>query len=128
MNYLAWFNVFLLIYLALFPLVIEANKRIFKGKNKNFNKTLKYGRKIHPIAGLVLITTGIIHGLIMLDGNLVFHTGLLVTLLLVINAIIGFTFKKTRNRKLAFVHRVIGVLIIVSFLLHYLNPWYFSSF
>jgi len=128
MSPLVWFNIFLLVYLALFPLIIEINKRILKGKNKNFNKSLKYGRKIHPFAGLVLIVTGIIHGYLMLGINLIFHTGVLLILLLILNAIIGFVFKRTRNRKFALAHRLIGVLIIASFLLHYLNPWFFSSF
>jgi len=128
MSPLVWFNIFLLVYLALFPVIIEINKRVFKGKNKNFNKSLKYGRKIHPFAGLLLIITGTIHGYLMLGTNLIFHTGVLLILLLISNAIIGFIFKKNRNRKLALTHRIIGVLIISSFLLHYFNPWFFSSF
>ena len=126
MSLLAWVNVILLVYLALFPVIIEINKRVFKGKSKNFIKMMKYGRKIHPVAGILLIVSGLVHGYLMLEGNLIFHTGFLIVFLLVLNAVTGFIFKKKRIRKIALLHRITGVLIILSFLLHYFNPWYFS--
>ena len=126
MSFLGWVNVVLIVYLALFPIIIEINKRGFKGKNKNFNKMLKYGRKIHPVAGILLIFSGVIHGYIMLGGSLIFHTGMLLVFLLCVNAVTGFVFRKKRNRGLALFHRITGVLIVLSFLLHFFNPWYFS--
>lgn len=126
MKYLSWFNVILLIYLLSFPLALELNKRVFRGKKKNFNKILKTGRKIHPYVGITLIVTGLIHGFNKLGGELRFHTGSLLLLILIINGLIGFTYKKKRNKKFATYHRIVGIVIAASFLLHYINPWFFQ--
>lgn len=125
MGYLAWFNAILLVYLLSFPLMLELNKKVFKGKKKEFNKILKTGRKVHPYVGITLIITGLIHGYDKLGGVLRLHTGSILLLILVINGIIGFTFKKKRIRKLATIHRIVGVVIAAAFLLHYINPWFF---
>jgi hypothetical protein len=125
MKYLSWFNVILLVYLLSFPLALELNKRVFRGKKKKFNKALKMGRKYHPYAGITLIVSGLIHGLDKLGGTLRFHTGSLLLIILIINGFIGFMYKKKRNKKLATVHRIVGVVIAAAFLLHYINPWFF---
>ncbi len=125
MKYLSWFNVILLIYLLSFPLALELNKSAFRGKKKKFNKALKMGRKYHPYAGITLIVTGLIHGLDKLGVTLRFHTGSLLLIILIINGFIGFYYKKKRSKKLATVHRIVGVAVAAAFLLHYINPWFF---
>ncbi|MHB8963994.1 MAG: hypothetical protein ACYC5K_12685 [Saccharofermentanales bacterium] len=123
MSPLAIVNVIILIGLVTFPALIEINKRALKGKNKTMNKIIMNGRKIHPIMGLVLIASGLVHGYLKLDGVLQLHTGLLLVLALMCNAVLGFIYKKKRKRPLAVAHRIVGVLIVVAFFVHYLNPW-----
>ena len=125
MNIHSLLNVLLLLYLVSFPILIEVNKKFLKGKNKNFNKGLKLGRKIHPLAGIVLVVSGAIHGYLKLGGNLSFHTGTLVLLALVITGCVGFIYKKKRLKSLALTHRTLGIIVVLTFLLHYFNPWYF---
>ena len=121
---LGWFNAFLLFLLLSFPIAIEVNKRWLKGKNKNYNEFLKKGRKMHPYVGGLLIMTGLIHGYLKL-GRFDFHTGSLLLMVLAFNGFLGILYKRTKKRSLAKVHRYMGILIVVLFLLHYLRPWYF---
>lgn len=126
MNLHSLLNVILLIYLASFPLLIYINKKVLKGKNKNFNKSLKLGRKIHPYAGIILIISGGLHGYLKMGGQFVLHTGSLLLFSLIINGILGFMYRKTHNRKLANIHRYFGIVVISLFILHYANPWFLS--
>lgn len=126
MNIHSLFNVVLLLYLVSFPILIEMNKRVLKGKNKDFNKALKSGRKIHPYTGIILIISAAIHGYLKLGGKLMFHTGSLLLLMLVVTGIVGFIYKKKRIKRFALTHRTIGIIIVLLFLLHYFNPWFFS--
>ena len=125
MNLHSLINVVLLIYLVSFPVIIEVNKRVLKGKNKSFNQALKLGRKIHPIAGIVLIVSGALHGYWKMGGQFVFHTGSLLLLALLLNGILGFLYRKKRIKRLAMMHRIAGFIIVGLFLLHYINPWLF---
>jgi len=86
MLFLIWINVFLLALLASFPIMLELNKKVFKGKNKNINKLLKNGRKAHPYVGIVVILIGAIHGYSMLGLNFILHTGSVLLMLLLINS------------------------------------------
>jgi len=122
---LGWFNAFLLLLLLSFPIAIEVNKRWLKGKNKNYNHFLKNGRKIHPYVGGLLILTGLTHGFLKL-GRLDFHTGSLLLMFLVFNGFLALLYKRTKKRYFAKIHRYMGALIVLLFLLHYLRPWYFN--
>ena len=97
-----------------------------KGKNKNYNKMLKYARKAHPYIGITVIAIGAFHGYIMLGGRLILHTGSILLLMLVINGGVGFYYKKSRNKAARKAHIIIGPLIVLAFALHYLNPWLLS--
>ena len=120
------FNVLLLLYLVSFPILLYVNKKVIKGKNKNLNKALKMGRKIHPYVGITLVVSGFIHGYLKLGGQLMFHTGSLLLTALAINGVLGFIYKKKKKKNLAKFHRIIGFVIVGLFLLHYTNPWFFG--
>lgn len=126
MNLHSLLNVILLFYLASFPLILYLNKKVFKGKNKNFNKSLKIGRKIHPYVGILLILSGSLHGYLKLGGNFILHTGSLIIIALLINGVIGFIYRRSHNRKYARIHRILGFVILGLFILHYINPWLLS--
>ena len=119
----SFFNIMLLLYLVSFPILLEVNKRHFKGKNKSFNLVTRRGRKIHPYVGILLIISGAIHGYLKLGGELTLHTGSILLMLLILNGILGFLFKKTRKRELALLHRSVGGVIVIAFFIHYLKPW-----
>ena len=125
MNLHSLINILLLIYLVSFPVIIEINKRFLKGKNKPFNKAMKMGRKIHPIAGIALVVSGALHGYLKMGGQFVFHTGTLLLLALLFNGFLGFLYRKKRIKRLAMMHRIAGFIIVGLFLLHYINPWLF---
>lgn len=120
------FNVILLFYLLSFPLLLTINSKWIKGKNKNLNKSIKFGRKIHPFVGITLIVSGFIHGYLKMGGQFIFHTGSLLLIALILNGALGFYYKRTHNRKFAYAHRLIGFGILGLFALHYLNPWFFG--
>lgn len=126
MNIHSLFNVLLLLYLVSFPVLLYLNKKVLKGKNKDFNKAMKNGRKIHPYVGITLVISGFIHGYLKLGGELILHTGLVLLTTLAINGIIGFVYKKKKKKDLAKLHRIIGFAIVGLFLLHYFNPWFFG--
>ena len=126
MFWVIWLNVLLLTLLLLFPIFLEINKKYLKGKNKNYNKMLKYARKAHPYIGITVIAIGAFHGYIMLGGKLILHTGSILLLMLVINGAVGFYYKKSRNKAGRKAHIIIGLLIVLAFALHYLNPWLLS--
>jgi hypothetical protein len=118
-------NATLLLLLASFPVLIHINKTHLKGKNKKFNQLLKMLRKVHPIGGIILVLSGIVHGYLKL-GKFAFHTGSLIIIALLLGGIVGFMYKKTKKRQYALLHRVIGITSILALALHYLNPWLFS--
>ena len=126
MNIHSLFNVLLLLYLVSFPVLLYVNKNVLKGKNKNLNKALKMGRKIHPFVGITLVISGFIHGYLKLGGQLMFHTGTLLLTALAINGILGFMYKKKKKKDLAKLHRIIGFVIVGLFILHYTSPWFFG--
>lgn len=128
MNILSVINILLLIDLLLYPMLLSYNKKYARGKNKKLNQFIKFGRKIHPYIGLLLIITGSIHGFLKLGGQFIFHTGSLLLILLILNGLLGLIYKRSRKRSLAKLHRFIGLLILFAFALHYLRPWLFSGF
>lgn len=121
-----WFNVFLLVILMTFPVLLKINKHYFKGKIKPFNRFLKIGRKVHPYVGIFVILIGAFHGYSMMGTLLTLHTGSVLLFLLIMNAFIGFAYKKTKKRLLSKLHQSLGGIILISFLLHYVKPWFFS--
>ncbi len=121
-----WINVLLLFSLLTFPALLWLNKHILKGKNKAMNAFIKKGRRIHPYIGITVIVLGALHGYSMLGGQFMFHTGSLLLLLFIANGILGFAYKKKKDRKLSKLHQAFGLLILLTFALHYLNPWFFS--
>ena len=126
MNIHSLLNVLLLAYLLSFPLLLEVNKRILKGKNPNLNRALRTGRRIHPWTGVILVVSGGLHGYLKLGGAFAFHTGSLLLLILALNGVLGFAYRKTRKRHLAAWHRGIGVLAAAAFVVHYTVPWLFA--
>lgn len=125
MNLHSLLNVLLLLYLVSFPIALEVNKKVLKGKNKKYNQAMKMGRKVHPVVGIVLVLSGALHGYLKLGGQFMFHTGSLLLIALALNGVLGFVYKKKRMKKLAMLHRTLGFIIIGLFLLHYFNPWFF---
>ena len=69
---------------------------------------------------------GALHGYIMLGGRVNRHTGSILLLMLVINGGVGFYYKKSRNKAARKANIIIGLLIVLAFALHYLNPWLLS--
>ena len=126
MNLHSLLNVILLLYLISFPIILEINKRMLKGKNKKFNRIIKMGRRVHPIVGIVLILSGALHGYLKMGGQFVFHTGSLLLMGLMLNGVLGFIYKKKKKKIFALFHRLLGFTIIGLFLLHYFKPWFFS--
>ena len=126
MNIHSMLNVLLLAYLLSFPVLLEVNKRILKGKNPNMNRALKTGRRIHPWTGALLVVSGGLHGFLKLGGEFAFHTGSLLLIVLALNGVLGFAYRRTRKRLLANWHRGIGALAAIAFIVHYTVPWLFS--
>lgn len=116
-------NILLLVFLLVFPVLIEANKRHYKGKSKALNQSILKMRKVHPFVGSALVLSGALHGYLKLGGQLRFHTGSVVLLVLILTGIMGFAYKKTKKRAMALVHRSLGILVVLALLWHYFWPW-----
>lgn len=117
------FNLLLLALIVAFPILLEANKRHFRGKKPALNSLLKQWRRVHPWIGVLLVVSGALHGYNKLGGKLQFHTGSTVLLALILTGVLGFSFKKIKRRPWSHAHRISGILVLLLLLWHYLFPW-----
>ena len=122
----SFINIILLLYILSFPLVISINKVFLRGKNKRYNRLIKYGRKIHPLAGIALIVSGALHGYNKLGSIFIIHTGPLLLAGLFLTGLIGYIYKLKKKRPLARLHVTMGLIVLLLFLIHYFLPWFFT--
>jgi len=104
----AWISVALLFYnFSLFPL-----RRIFR-RHKGAQKFLTFISKLHRFTGFLLLTTGAIHGYLVL-GVIALHTRwLLWSGVLLLS--VYYLLKKTLKRRWLILHRLTDFFVVVWF-------------
>lgn len=122
---LGWVSVGLLALLILPYVLVLINKAFIKGKNKGLLKVIRFLRKLHKPAGILLLLVAAWHGYLAL-GTVRMHTGLVLFLFVLATVVLGGTFFRLKNKKLLKLHRVLAVLTVAMFFLHFFFPRLFS--
>ena len=90
-------------------------------KNSTYVKIFKYFRKIHKPLGLTLIILGLIHGYLAL-GGLKIHTGSILWFFLLITAVLGGAFYKTKKKHFFMFHKRMALATVIMLLIHLIIP------
>lgn len=101
------------------------NNRIFHQKSGFYMKTMKNFRKIHKPLGVIFVILGFIHGYLAL-GTFKIHSGSLLWLSLLITALLGGTFYKTKKKTIFIWHKRMVLFTVMMLLLHLFIPDYIS--
>ena len=101
----------------------KLNSLTFKTKDKRFTNLLKFLRKAHKVAGLLLAVVAIYHGWLALNGGLKLHTGTLVYLSFLLTVLLGIVHFYKKDKKAFKGHKVMALLSVLLFALHLLKPW-----
>lgn len=121
---LGWLNLIILGILITPYILRYLNKFIplsSKAKKDYYLPSLKFFRKIHKPIGILLIIIPPIHGYMAL-GALRLHTGLVLYLSALATAILGGIFYKTKKKSLFKFHKIMALITILLFLLHFFVP------
>ena len=104
--------------LLLSPFILRRiNKYFYNNKNKLISKILVYLSKFHRYFAIILSITAFIHGYLAL-GTIKLHTGYILWVLVLIQAIIGNLAKIFKKPYLFNIHRAVGVSSLVFLLAH----------
>lgn len=114
-------NLILLGLLVLPYLLNFLNRTVFKTKSPVYRKLLKALRGIHKPLGVLFLITGLIHGY-MAMGGLRLHTGTVLYVAIIVQVLLGGAFYKTKKKGLFKAHRLLAMLIVLLFLVHWLAP------
>lgn len=101
----------------------KLNSWTFKTKDKRFFAVLKFLRKAHKIAGLLLAAIAVYHGWLALNGRLRVHTGTLTYLSFLLTVLLGIAHFYTKDKRALKGHRVMVLVSVLMFALHLLKPW-----
>lgn len=116
---LAKISTVLAVLLSVIYILRVANTKFFKGKNKILGNLNKLLRMPHKWLGIILIITGLIHGIYSSDSVLSLNWG---TICWVVSVLLGlnFMFKKRFNKSKPwiFYHRVLTVIFILTLVVH----------
>lgn len=125
MNYrlLGWISVALAV-LATSPYWLRTlNSWTLKSKDKRFMKLLKFLRKWHKLAGLILIAVAAVHGLWAVGWRIKLHTGSLVYLSFLLTVALGAVHFFKKDKRAFKGHKVMALVSFLFFLLHLIKPW-----
>lgn len=118
---LGWLVV-IIIAILLVPYVLNyLNKKVFKTKNTNYRKAIKFFRSLHKPLGLAILIIAPIHGYMAL-GGFKLHTGTLLYLSILATAGLGGSFHKTKKKVFFTWHRRMAFVTVAMFLIHFFAP------
>lgn len=115
-----------IIFLVLRPIlqaVVESLRKRGKTLPNWLKKTSQFVTKNHRYAGIVALVAIAVHFILQyLNYNVVPVAGLIAFLLLAVQTVLGFGLTrqkdKERRKKMALVHRVLGIAIVVAVIFH----------
>jgi hypothetical protein len=118
LGFLTLFLLFLNVFLFFGKTI---NEYIFKGKSKLFKSFVQKSRNWHMYFAALLIIVAMIHGYIALGGRLIFHSGYVLFLSIVLAGIGGISFKLLKNKKILQTHKAFAVVSIVLLIWHIIS-------
>lgn len=121
-----WINIVLLITITSPFWLHVLNTYIFKAKEKAFNHTIAFLRKLHKPLGVVLLLWALYHGYIAWGGLLPLNTGMFVWLAVAVTASLGLTFFLTKKKAVFKAHKTAALCIVLLFLIHLFFPYLLS--
>ena len=115
-----------IIFLVLRPIlqaVVESLRKRGKTLPNWLKKTSQFVTKNHRYAGIVALVAIAVHFILQyLNYSVVPVAGLIAFLLLAVQTVLGFGLTrqkdKERRKKMALVHRVLGIAIVVAVIIH----------
>lgn len=112
----------LLFLFLICPFVLNSiNKRFYNYQNQNLMKWSKRMRKYHKQAGVLIAIIAIIHGSLIL-GEFKLHTGFVLYTGILITAILGFSYFKTKKKALYVWHKRMMFVDLVLLIIHLTVP------
>ena len=116
-KYLGWVNITILVLIITHFLLRRINKYGFKNKSKMLRRISTSMSKVHPYLTGLLLVSAFLHGF-NLAGGIRLHSGYIAFAAILLQAIFG-TLVKFKNKKpILITHRIIGLLLVVSVLIH----------
>ena len=123
MNYstAGWLSL-ILIGILICPYVLNLlNKKIFKTKNPNYKKVIKFLKKLHKPLGVAIVILGVVHGYMALGGFRL-HTGTLLYVSILITGALGGAFYRLKKKPLFVWHKRMAAVSVMLFLVHFFFP------
>ncbi|MFZ2257320.1 MAG: hypothetical protein WAV55_04185 [Clostridiaceae bacterium] len=117
-----WLNVFLLGIQLLPYLLVLLNKHVFHTKNETYRTIIKGLRKYHKHTAVLFVISSLIHGYMALFGVIRLHTGTILFASIVLTVIVGYGFYKRKKKELLNVHKVMALVVVALFLVHFFVP------
>lgn len=116
---LAWISVALMATLSIIYLLRIANKNFFNNQNEVLKKWNKNLRKHHKWMGIMIIITGLSHGILSSFSVLSFNMGTLLFVIFILLAL-SFIFRKIFSKGTTWmkIHRILTGFTFVLLLLH----------
>jgi hypothetical protein len=116
---LGYLNLALMICLLLPFLLRRINRHAFNSKNQLLGKTASGFAKVHPYLGPLLLLLALVHGYLAL-GIIMMHTGTVLGAAILLQNILGLSFKLFGKPFLLKLHRPLGLLAVLFLLAHLL--------
>lgn len=116
-KYLGWVNITLLVLVITHFLLRRVNKYGFGNKNKALRKISVFMSKVHPFIAGALVVSAFFHGW-NLAGGIRLHSGYIAFLAILLQLSIGTLVKYLRKKPLLVTHRIVGIALTVSVIVH----------
>jgi hypothetical protein len=116
---LGYLNLALMVCLLSPFLLRRLNRHVFHSKNQLLGKAASSFAKAHPYLGPILLLSAMFHGYLAL-GVIMLHTGTVLGSAIILQNILGLSFKLFGKPVLLKVHRPLGLLSVIFLLAHLL--------
>ena len=116
---LGYLNLALMVCLLSPFLLRRLNRHVFQSKNQQLGKTASVFARAHPFLGPLLLLSATAHGYLAL-GIIMVHTGTVLGSAILLQNILGISFKLSGKPALLKVHRPLGLLSVLFLLAHLL--------
>ena len=118
---LGFINVALLFLTIFLFLSKRINKYLFKNRSKLFQNFIKMSRNWHIYSAITLILMSLLHGYLALGGKIIFHSGYVLFISIIVASISGISFKILKNKNILQMHKTLTIIIILLLSWHILS-------
>lgn len=124
-SFFGWLSAGILLVLILPFILIRVNKYTFKTRDAKFFNLIKVLRSLHKPLGILFLATAFYHGYLVL-GRITMHTGTVLFVSILLSAVMGGTYFRTKNNSALKAHRFLALASVLLFLIHFFYPYAFS--